>query len=314
MRSLLLLLLLVGSAFADETGRLEGRVAPGVTIVVVGIGGETPVPVEDGRFHFEGAPGTYRIVAIYGDQRQTEDVTIAAGVTTRVKLTVDTTHAGETITIHEHGPREPVAVKPQHDYQRLRLPYSDEAIDENIWFAAWLLLHVDEHGKVQWVRFVQRPGVDLEKIAIEKVMAYRFEPARDEFGDTIPSVVLWKMDWPPFWRTTLTEQIMGAPPCRGDGPIDLGAYDPEYRDCSHPSVVVAANEPAILDAKAVPRALGFDDRTALDALTDTEREDLCGWQADVLLWVNEPAPSCHPEGRGTVGDFVKQTMTLMNGR
>ena len=103
--------------------------------------------------------------------------------------------------IHEHGPKAPVEVKPQHDYQRLTLPYSDEAIDENLWFAAWLLLHVDETGKVAWVRFVKRPGVDLEAIAVKKVMGFRFDPARDEFGDAIPSVVLWKMDWPPFWRS-----------------------------------------------------------------------------------------------------------------
>src|SRR5688572_12874788 len=74
---------------------------------------------------------------------------------------------GETIIIREHGPGYKVAT-PKRD-PRIAPTYSDAAIEHDAWTRAWMLLDIDDRGVVQRMKFLKRPGYDLEKIAIDRM-------------------------------------------------------------------------------------------------------------------------------------------------
>lgn len=129
-------------------------------------------------------------------------------------------------------------------------PYSDDAITSNTWTRAWLELEVSHTGVVTRVRFVKRPGLGLDGIAVATAFATRFEPARDRAGTPVPSYVVWGLEWPAYqWMRERMGTVtrlphfgeLGdapAPRCFGSGPLNLGhmVYRDVYRDCSQPDL------------------------------------------------------------------------------
>jgi hypothetical protein len=105
----------------------------------------------------------------------------------------------EIITIRETPIREHRSAHPVWSSLKPTLPYSEMAMNENIWAVGWMLLDVDVGGLVTAFRFLHRPGHDLEAIAEREVWNLRFDPARDDAGHPMASKVLWKFEWPPFF-------------------------------------------------------------------------------------------------------------------
>lgn len=148
---------------------------------------------------------------------------------------------GEVIVIRERRPTA-VAAKPR----RRRLgppPYSDRAAVSNRWARAWLLLDIDRRGRVTRLKFLNRPGYDLDEIAIREAFKTRFEPARDAAGRPTASYMLYALEWPSYWWMiklvgTVSNRMRdpGYVPCRGSGPLNLDMEVPVYRDCSLPDL------------------------------------------------------------------------------
>jgi len=147
---------------------------------------------------------------------------------------------GETIVIHDSLPPR-VLPHPKKNYHRMAPPYSDEAIDRDVWAKAWVLLDIDARGVVTRVKLVKRPGYNLDDIAVAHAMKMRFDPAEDAKGNPMPTQLLWSMEWPSYWwLVDLDEPPNRVPPraefvpCAGSGPMHLGSLHPTYRDCSPP--------------------------------------------------------------------------------
>jgi len=158
---------------------------------------------------------------------------------------------GETIIIREHGPGYKLAT-PKKD-PRIAPKYSDEAIERDAWTRAWMLLDIDDHGVVQRMKWLKKPGYDLEKIAIARVFGTAFEPARDGLGRAQSSMLVFPIEWPSYWWlvthygvTTRIPVSAGSVPCRGDGPLNLDHAHPVYRDCSVPDLTKLDVEPWVV--------------------------------------------------------------------
>ena len=167
-----------------------------------------------------------------------------------------TTRGSEVIEI-EGAPPPPV-VRPKAKKPRSMgvIPsYSDDAILHNAWERAWLLLDIDASGAVTRLKFLHRPGHDLENKAIEKAFGFSFEPARDADGKAIQSYVIWPLEWPSYWWLVGRVGFVTTPvpayslnmPCKGSGePLNLDYHHVEYRDCSPPDIAKAKTEPWVL--------------------------------------------------------------------
>jgi hypothetical protein len=181
--------------------------------------------------------------------------------------------------IHVEGRWRPQPAKPAEpkvDAQKTP-PYSDEAVERDAWARAWLLLDVDETGKVTRLKLLKKPGFDLDAIAIRAGFELRFEPARDAHGKPMKTYIVWSMEWPSYgwlvqrngsalrmprnihvraasdaepergiavpWRPLASgipiEQPFAAVPCAGTGPLNLDLWNPAYRDCSRPDMHAA---------------------------------------------------------------------------
>jgi len=99
---------------------------------------------------------------------------------------------GEVIEIHD----PPVKPKALNFNPRKTPPYSDAAVLSDAWTKAWMLLDVSERGDVTRVKFLKRPGFDLEKIAIKEAFKLKFSPARDGRGNPLRVYVVWPIEWP----------------------------------------------------------------------------------------------------------------------
>ncbi len=237
-----------GARASTPAGTLLGRVTDaspprgpvhGVTITVLDAQGRAVARGStdaSGFFRLEGVPeGSHHVVFVFGSAKVVRrSVLIDDSATTRLDVTIETAGAGETIEIEERLPEPPkVAPRPSRSYHARPLPYSDEAIQRDEWRRAWLILDVDERGRVTGVEILVPAGLGLDEIAVREVRRYRFEPARDAAGRPVPSRVAWVMEWPSFWYQ-LTIKSTGLPPCRGRGPLNLGSLHPVYRDCRVP--------------------------------------------------------------------------------
>ncbi|HUS63490.1 MAG TPA: hypothetical protein VMZ28_03065 [Kofleriaceae bacterium] len=160
---------------------------------------------------------------------------------------------GEVIVIEGQRPRPHVRPRVKNHDRVATPPYSDAAIESDAWTRAWLLLDVDEAGRVARFKFIRRPGHDLEPIAALQAFRLRFDPARDAGGRPIKSWVIWGIEWPSYWwlvtfvgtATRMPPEKLGphgvrrldaSVPCRGGGPLDLDSLHPVYRDCSLPDL------------------------------------------------------------------------------
>jgi hypothetical protein len=165
--------------------------------------------------------------------------------------------ADEVIVIVDHIP-PPVLPKPKNYIATKTPPYSDEAVLSDAWTKAWLILDIDERGKVARIKFLKHPGHDLETIAKDEAFKLEFEPARDATGKAVRTQIVWSIEWPSAWwlstfigvRSTMPP-IVGFPPhrmddyvpCAGSGPLQLGSVHPVYKDCSQPDLSRASREP-----------------------------------------------------------------------
>jgi hypothetical protein len=259
--------LFASRASADEPlSQLSGRVSDqqghgpveGAFVFVAGPGGLDKTLTTDatGRYSVDVQPGEYRVVFAYGGSRSSGRVVVEPGQAATLDGTVDAL-AGEVIVIREKL-RAPVPAKATNYKPHQAPPYSDEAILSDAWTKAWLLLDVDEAGAVRRMKFLRRPGYDLEKIATDEVFALRFDPARDASGKPIRTWVVWSIEWPSAWwliQFTGTRSgmppIVGFPPrrldhyvpCAGSGPWAMGSIRPTYKDCSLPDLSKAHLEP-----------------------------------------------------------------------
>ena len=195
------------TAWADPTSRLSGRVldtkrgtpVEDTTVLVAGPQGVKYTFATDAKGNFGGVvePGEYILVFIYGSARSSTRVTVVPDRLAQVTGKVDSSD-GEVIVIREKL-RPPVPAKPQQ-LQRLKTaPYSARAIDADAWTRAFLLLDIDETGTLRRIKWLKRPGFDLEKIALSEVKKVKFAPARDATGKPIRSLLVWDIEWPSAW-------------------------------------------------------------------------------------------------------------------
>jgi hypothetical protein len=162
-----------------------------------------------------------------------------------------TTVRGETIIMEGHAPPT-VLPKPRKHYERIAPLYSDYAIEHDTWAKAWLLLDVDESGKVARMKMLKHPGADLDIYAIDRAFGMAFDPALDANGHAMRTQIVVPIEWPSYWwmitfsgvATKIPPNIAHVP-CRGSGPMHMGSVHPVYRDCSEPDLAKAATEPWI---------------------------------------------------------------------
>jgi hypothetical protein len=148
---------------------------------------------------------------------------------------------GETIIIHDHPPK--VLPHPRKNYHRMAPPYSDEAIDRDVWARAWVLLDIDTRGQVARVKLLNPPGYGLDKIAVDHAFKLRFDPAQDEQGHAVGSMLVWTIEWPSYWWLVDSDQPPNRVPdnadlipCKGTGPLNLSRLHPTQRDCTPPDM------------------------------------------------------------------------------
>lgn len=167
--------------------------------------------------------------------------------------------AEEVIEIHEtwkawQPPTPPRLVPTRDTDPRVAPPYSDEAKEKDVWVRAWVMLEIDERGRVRRMKFLRHPGYGLDDIARARVFAMTFTPALDEHGRPMAVNFVTAIEWPSWgWMATRTGVVTRIPPpdvlahvpCRGSGPLHLDSIYPAYRDCSKPDLARADREPWI---------------------------------------------------------------------
>ena len=165
-----------------------------------------------------------------------------ARVSGQTGVSVDRGTLGEAIEIRETLP--PVVMAKPRSSSAMIPAYSDAAIEQNVWTKAWLMLEVSETGSVLHVKFLKRPGFDLDPIAVREGFKLKFEPARDRANRPTRSLVLWAFEWPSYyWLVAhqrgpyrMPEDVVKVP-CRGSG--QPGA---QYRDCARPDLKQSLSE------------------------------------------------------------------------
>ena len=163
---------------------------------------------------------------------------------------------GEVIVMEGRAPPS-TPPKPTNVVKTKAPPYSDRAILSDAWTKAWMLLEIDERGRVTRFKFLKRPGYDLEKIATSEVFKLTFAPAKDALGRPMKSTILWEIEWPSAWwlstfvgTRSAMPKVVGFPPrrqddyvpCRGSGPMNLGSVRPTYKDCAKPDLTKVLTE------------------------------------------------------------------------
>ncbi len=270
--SVLVLLCVVGTASADAV--LQGRVtdllgrpvASARVHVLTGADHKVVETDADGYYRIEvEAEKEISVVIGAGNQHTFRQGSIKEGSVRTLDLEVEVAE-GEIIRIIDSKPPT-VPPRLSKDVPRVTPQYSDEAVARDAWARAWLLLDIDETGKVLRVKLLRRPGFGLDEIAVKEAMKLRFDPALDEHGKPMRTQMLWSMEWPshgwliehngtasrmpveayvinPLLRgfggaTGLAAPPTGASPlssvpCAGSGPLNLDLRYPVYRDCSKP--------------------------------------------------------------------------------
>lgn len=217
----------------------------------------------DGRYAVDVAPGKYRIVFVQDENAIKGQIIVVEGQDTtfdaRLKL------ASPEVIVIEELKRPAVLPEPVNRHVATAVPpYSDAAIERDAWTRAWLLLDVDETGKVTQLKFLKKPGYDLEPIAIAEGFKLAFKPARDDRNRPVRTFVLWPIEWPSMYYLTLHDghptrmpgqrafghgSAASRVPCKGSGPWKfsnrIAAYR-GYRDCSRPDMTKVNSEPWIL--------------------------------------------------------------------
>ncbi|MBL9013923.1 MAG: hypothetical protein JNL83_07095 [Myxococcales bacterium] len=174
---------------------------------------------------------------------------------------------GEVIQIEGRAPST-TPPKPTNFVKTKAPPYSERAILSDAWTKAWLLLELDETGAVTRIKFLNKPGYDLEQIAIAEAFKLKFTPALDGAKQPMRSALVWEIEWPSaYWLSTFEgtrskmPAVVGFPPrrrdhyvpCRGSGPWAMGSIRPTYKDCSKPDLSQIKTAPWIERPAPEPR-------------------------------------------------------------
>ena len=264
MRNAICLTILLAAATAAADGKptsingqlvdtYTGFTIDGADVFVTGPHGLQATVATDATGHYLASvdgPGTYYLTFASGDRRIGYKVEVADGGSTHFDAKLD---RGEVIEIHDiplhRPPIMPVPV------QRIPLlpAYSDTMIEHDTWVKAWLLLDIDERGSVARAKFLNRPGHDLDQIAIDHALALKFSPAYDGLGHPMRTLIIYPIEWPSYWWLVATNSGMTVrlpsrqsvlhQPCPGTGPLHLGSVHPVYRDCSKPDLSHLDSEP-----------------------------------------------------------------------
>jgi len=272
-------------AFAD--GRLAGRVTDlsdqpvkDASVFITGAKGLEVTVTTDPTGHYEAkvpTAGPHTVIFAFGNRRVAQKVNVPDGGSATLDSVLEV--GGEIIEVKE-APRPLINAKPKSD--PLAIPtYSDKAALGDRWAKAWMLLDVSDRGIVTRVKFLKRPGYDLDEIAVRHAFNLTFDPARNKKGFPAASYVVWPLEWPAldwlklhqFTATRMptmldTVQVDGGiivttyPPCgaeKGDGVawnFGDGNNDSHHiglRDCSVPDFsTMDATEPWIFRDASVP--------------------------------------------------------------
>jgi hypothetical protein len=186
---------LVSPAIADGTltGRVldpsEQPVKDATVVISSGDGASEATVTTDptGRYTATVRPGPHAVTIAFGSSRVTRSVDIPAAGETKLDAALD--------LLADSGPRPIRFAKPKQD--PLAIPaYSDAATRDDVWARAWLVLDIDRHGTVARVKFLVRPGHDLDAVALRHAFNLRFAPARDDRDDPVSSSIVWSLEWP----------------------------------------------------------------------------------------------------------------------
>ena len=202
------------------TGRVTdvlGRPMPDVRVYVLPKRGD-PVRVrtdKDGRYRAEvSAPGKYGVVVAIGKAHTYRTVLVKEGVTNALDIDAELdVKGGEVIRIEDQKrPQPTVKPKEKQDAQK-SLPYTDEAVERDAWARAWLILDIDESGRVTRVKLLKAPGFGLERICLDEAFKLRFDPAKDASGRPMKNYLLWSMEWPSWgWLVRGNGTALRRPP------------------------------------------------------------------------------------------------------
>jgi hypothetical protein len=216
------------------TGRVTdvlGRSVPDVRVYVLPRRGK-PLRTKtnkDGRYRMEvPAPGTYGIVIAIGKAHTFRTVIAKQGATNTLDIDAELdVEGGEVIRIEDRKrPMPEVVPKPKQDTQK-SLPYTDEAVARDAWARAWLLLDIDETGRVTRLKLLKKPGFGLERICLDEAFKLRFDPARDKAGKPMKNYMLWTMEWPSWgWLVQGNGTALRRPPDERE----VHAYTQNFRD------------------------------------------------------------------------------------
>lgn len=244
--------------------RTSGEPIEGAVVNIVNAAGAslTTTTTADGSYGFDVVPGRYQVTFLYGHARKAATVVVTDGTPTQLTGRLDG-DVGEVIILDEEH-RPAVAPEPIRSISDIRTPpYSERAILEDAWTRAWLLLDVDERGEVSRLKFLKRPGFDLEPHAIAEGFKLKFRPARDDQGRAVSTYVLWPIEWPAqSWLRYTQGQTTRLPeskpngynkanmvPCAGSGPWRMGSVYKGYRDCTRPDLAAAKRESWIVPVR-----------------------------------------------------------------
>jgi len=151
---------------------------------------------DSGRYRVDLAPGRYEVTFKNGESALVRFFEARKGKVARVNGRIRR-QPGEVIVITDRRLSRPAKAR-NYDARRTP-PYSDEAIKGNHWRRAWLLLDVSKKGRVTRLKFINRPGADLDEIAAAEAFKLEFNPSLDEDGKARTSLVVWSWEWPAYW-------------------------------------------------------------------------------------------------------------------
>lgn len=271
MRSIAVAAFLVGLTTVASAEQITGRVvdkkrgAPveGAVVYVTGPGGfERSLATDaDGRYAVDVTAGKYSVSFLHGRSRVGGQVVVEPGADVRLDGRVE--NVADEVIVLEHTRPPTVMPQPRDLHVATKAPpYSDRAVLEDAWTRAWLLLDVDERGTVTRLKLLNKPGYDLEDIAIAQGFALSFKPGRDERDRPVRTLLVWPIEWVAnSWLLTigtgmrsrmpaksrLTDASSAAyVPCKGSGPWKMTAVWHGYRDCSRPDLSKVSSAPWIL--------------------------------------------------------------------
>jgi hypothetical protein len=230
---------------------VSGLPVAGATVFISTVGGlEQSVDTDDQgdyRAELHHTTGLYDLIFVFGANRSSRHFDLTAHTDIHLDAILD--DSGEVIDIHDHLNRQKAPVPVQDT--RLVPEYSDRAATGNYWAKAWLLLEVDSDGTVIRIKFLKRPGYDLDRIAVETAFGLTFTPALDRRGRAVRSQVVYPIEWPSYWFLVQREGVVTRMPspeviahvkCIGSNPLNLDRVEQVQRDCSRPDLTKADSE------------------------------------------------------------------------